>query len=223
MDPNLRVALIKGMIPTETLRQLDDEELRDRLAKALELLAKSDTADSPALRKAFGQMAQDVLAAQPRTVTEQQVTQQLYKAARAADPREAAAARARAAQIQASNPVAPRRSQAPKSVTPAASRHLGPAAPTTEVFDKSGRRLGRVPATAIRKAKTDPLMVCFDADGKIIGLADPADIKPTANQSAQPKTTAAPAPKAAPAAQPGSDVAKSRRAVPTVNRYGGRR
>jgi hypothetical protein len=146
MDPNLRIALLKGMIPTETLRQLDAAELHDRLVKALELLAKSDAADSPALRKAFGQMAADLLGAQPRAKTELEVTQWLRKASKAPTRDEEAQARAQAQRIQQANPIAPRQQDSQQPVKPAPTTHLGPDATWTEVYDKSGRRLGRTPS-----------------------------------------------------------------------------
>lgn len=134
-------SLIAAMVPIDIRKQLDAEELGDRVAEAARLLELSKAAESPVLATEFGQMARDVLAAQPREVTAGQIDALMFKSAWADSIDQAARFWAAAEQVRAAHPMAPRRRRAVKA--------------------------GR-----------DGMVAVYNAAGELVGLCDPAKIRP---------------------------------------------
>jgi hypothetical protein len=144
-DPALRnLSMIASMIPESVARELDEEELGDRLVAAGRLLDQSRTATSVTIRKGLAELARETLTAQPRRVTEEQVRALMTKAARAATPADRDRYRGLAEQTKAQHPIAPRRR--PPTVVKAG-KDLGDLVP---VYTATGELFGLVPREKIQ-------------------------------------------------------------------------
>jgi hypothetical protein len=97
-----------GMLATNVLKSIGDEELLDRLTQARSLVQKSQAAASPADRKRLGEQAQAVLHARPRAEVERLVTDKIAKAA-ISDHVQAAELRSQARELLVREPPAVRR------------------------------------------------------------------------------------------------------------------
>ena len=156
-----RLRLMRAMVPAEVIKRIDAEELADRLAEAARMLEQSRQATSPTVAKALGESARDLLAAQPREVTERQVSALLVKAQQARNADERDGYRANAERIKAANPVAPRRRVS-----------LNKALPTSSGTAGGAKQRGKITAS-----KADMVPV-FDANGTLVGVCDPTKIVP---------------------------------------------
>src|SRR5262249_19579351 len=101
-------ALIASMIPDEIVKQIDEEELGDRLVAAARLLDRARGATG-VVAAGYGQMARDLLAAQPRAVTAAQVRGLMTRSATATTDDDRERWRAAAERVKAAHPMSPRR------------------------------------------------------------------------------------------------------------------
>ena len=72
--------LLTGSVPDAVLKAIDDRELEDRLAQASGLMQQVAKAATPGAGRYFGEQAQRVLAARPRSETERLVQSKITKA-----------------------------------------------------------------------------------------------------------------------------------------------
>jgi hypothetical protein len=138
--------LVTHLIPDEVRKSIDQVELLDRLVHANTLVRKSQDAADPVLRKSYGELAQAVLRAQPRAVTDQQVAERIAKAATTRDQRQADALRAQADRIRERHPTAPRRDEIAK-VAKAKAGQL-------PCYDAAGDLIGFCPPEALTPVQT---------------------------------------------------------------------
>lgn len=182
------------LVPAQICKSIPQDELLDRLAHAADLDRRSRQADSQ-LRDAYELISKAMLGAQPRETTERAVAEYYAQALRTPDARRAAAMRNAAATLLERNPVAPRRAD----VAIAKGRSASAARPITN----PARIVQRVAKAGGKAAQ----VAVYDADGNLVGIADPADITPLADVAAPSKGDdpgkAAAAPPAAPSAAPG--------------------
>jgi hypothetical protein len=104
----IRKGLASGSIPDTILKQIDDQEVLDRLAYAGELIQKANGASGTARRDLI-QRARAVMQAQPRALTEREVKAAVAKSATLGNGLQADAARRRANELLEQNSPAPRR------------------------------------------------------------------------------------------------------------------
>jgi hypothetical protein len=71
---------LTGAIPRSTLAAIDGEELEDRLHQASSLIAKGQQAATPGAGKRFGEEANRILTARPRSETEAIVVAKMARA-----------------------------------------------------------------------------------------------------------------------------------------------
>lgn len=131
--------LVAHLIPTQVLKAIGQDELYDRLVHVRELVRKSETASDPTLRKGYRALAQAVLTAQPRAVTQRQVAAKIAKAAGMPDTPQAAAIRREAGQVLERHPIAPRREDAV-----GVAKAKGDDPDLVPVYDNAGNLIGVV-------------------------------------------------------------------------------
>jgi hypothetical protein len=135
-------ALIAAMIPVDIRKQIDDEELGDRLAAAARLLERA-RGTTGVVAAGYGQMARDILKAQPRAVTTTQVRSLMTKSAQSTTPAEQERWRAAAERVKAEHPMAPQ--QRPPDMVAKAGKAGSADEELVAVYDASGDLLGVVP------------------------------------------------------------------------------
>lgn len=144
-DQQRMLSLLPTAIPAETARNLDSEELGDRLTEAARLLERSRMATSPTVAKALGEQAQAVLKAQPRQQTATEIRELMTKSARAVTPAERDRWRAAAERVKEAHPMAPRRH--PPAII---SKSGKDDAAVVACYDETGTLVGTAPREKIQ-------------------------------------------------------------------------
>jgi hypothetical protein len=219
----IRKGLASGLIPDTVLKQIDDQEVLDRLARAGKLNQEAD-ATSGTARRDLLQQARAVMQAQPRAVTEREVQAAVAKASGLGNGHQADALRRRANELLEQHPPAPRR-QAARAARPVPVAKAGRARkpPVRLVYDRAGRmccvdpaRISQQIAKAASGAddKPKPLAV-YDVKGNLIGITDPDGITYVQGGEAPAASEAKPAQPAVPAAAPGQPASQDQVAKAT--------
>jgi hypothetical protein len=104
--------LVANLVPVDILKQIDQGELLDRVTYAEELSRKAQSAADVTLRRGYAKLAQAVLRAQPRALTERQGATLIAKAAGVPNTSQADAIRRQEQELRERHPVAPRREDA---------------------------------------------------------------------------------------------------------------
>jgi hypothetical protein len=207
----IRKGLASGSIPDTILKQIDDQEVLDRLAESGRCVQEAN-GTSGAARARLLQQARAVMQAPPRVVTEREVREIVAKAAAIGNGLQADALRRRATELLERHPPAPRRAVTPVQT---ASRANAGAAAILKAATATPARIRQ----QIRKADGDgkPEQVAvFDSKGDLVGVCDADDITfvqgaaaPAANEAKPAQPAPAPAPAAAQ-----DQVAKAARRAP---------
>jgi len=111
-------------IPADVLAQIDETEVRDRLAEAGRLRDKARATGSSTLRQGYQDTARRVLKAPPRAAVEAQISELMAKADGAATSQWADQCRAQAEQLRYEHSPAPRVYRAPATAPAAVRRPL---------------------------------------------------------------------------------------------------
>jgi hypothetical protein len=174
--------MLMSRVPVEVSKAISGEEMADRLARAKSLMASAAAASDPALRNSYATMARNTLAAQPRGVTESQVSTLIAKAAKleSASP-EAKRLRHAAQELLERHPPAPRQADRAAIAKARATRRLRVA-----VYDQRHRLAGIVDPAAIvqrvakagKSGEKTPMQPVFDQKGNLVGIVDPEAIMP---------------------------------------------
>jgi hypothetical protein len=210
----IRKGLGAGLIPDTILKQIDDEEVLDRLAEYGKRTRDANGA-SGAARARLLQEARAVMQAQPRAATEREVRETVAKASALGNGHQADALRRRANELLVQHPPAPRLqpASAPRPAAVAKAGNAGKRAPLRLVYDRAGRMCAVDPSRISRQiakaagGKSKPLAV-YDAKGNLIGITDPDEITYVQGGEAPAASEAKPAQPAVPAAAPGQAAAQ---------------
>jgi hypothetical protein len=198
------------LIPETIMKEIPQGELRDRLAYAEDLAAR--TAD-PQLAAGYGLIAKAMLTAPPRETTEREVARRYAEAARASDPRRAEALRRSAGELTARYPSAPRREDVAKARAVARARRSGPAAVAAMIAKADAAAAARaVPIAKAKAQASGELTAVFNQNGDLIGVCAAGDIQPVAEAKPSIHNPADPNPApSAEAGTPADGVAKATR------------
>jgi hypothetical protein len=150
--------LAANLVPVDVLKQIDQSELLDRLVYADSLGRKARAASAtPAERKGYAEQARNVMRAQPRAVTERAVADRICKASGLGSSGQADALGRSAQEILEVHPPAPRREDAAAVTVAKAAARDGD--DLMVLYDADGRVFGVAPRSAVVPATTDPAAV----------------------------------------------------------------